>query len=727
MGEASAQVGDLVRQFVNKEIRLPEMQRRYVWTPDKVRALFDSIYKNYPSGSILLWDTDSPPETRDAAVATKEPATNRGSYLLLDGQQRLTALSAVMTGATVKTKNRDVESAKIEICFNMNHPDKLDDSDTVGEDLDDESQDDEHVVFKIKNQAIAHSPNWVDVTQLFEKGPVSVISEKNIDPADPNYKKYLDRLFLLFNRSTTYTYTVQILDRDRSYAEVADIFVRINSQGTKLRKSDLALAQVTSRWNGSMAEFSALSEECRDQGYDLDEGFLLRCLISIATGKSRFENISNMPISAMQESWEKAKKSLRFVIGFLKNNAGVETTEILSAKFLIIPMVYLAVRNGYRFTPALERAIKRWFYAALMWGRYSRGATETMLDEDLGLIRDDENPLGQMMEKIRLRSGRLEVKEEDLAVSSTKNPFFYMMYILARNAKAKDWDSGVVITTGAGEKLRHRQIFDPDTLKVQLQEKYGPKRARQLGLDISNTVFADRHDRRKPPGPEERLGAAVENGGQDALKAQCVPTDPALWRAERYEDFLLHRRRAIAAAINDLMRSLEGKGAAPSSDEDVIKGGETARVEFKASLLWSYRRGEKDEEVTSAAMRAVAAFLNKDGGTVYVGVGDDGEILGLGADYACMSKRKDWDGWSQSFVNALNKIGKDFAEYVSHERISVDGQEVARIAVKKSGAPAYMDPSGRSEFFVRNGTTNQRLNSKETVDYVARHFGRAGA
>ena len=57
----------------------------------------------------------------------------------------------------------------------------------------------------------------------------------------------------------------------------------------------------------------------------------------------------------------------------------------------------------------------------------------------------------------------------------------------------------------------------------------------------------------------------------------------------------------------------------------------------------------------------------------------------------------------------------------------MDGREVARITVKKSSAPAYMDPSGRSEFFVRNGTTNQRLNSKETVDYVAGHFGRAGA
>ena len=721
-------VKELVRQFVNKEILLPEIQRGYVWTPEKARALIDSIYKGYPSGSILLWDADSHLETRDAAVATKEPETKRRSYLLLDGQQRLTALSAVMTGAAVETcKNKDVQKTRIEICFNMNHPNRPDDSDTVGEDLDDENKDDEHVVFKIKNQTISNNSDWIDVTQLLEKGPVPILSEKNIDSQNPNYTKYLDRLYLLHQKLSTYNYTVQTLDRDKSYAEVADIFVRINSQGTKLRKSDLALAQVTSRWKGSMAKFSALSEECLEKGYNLDEGFLLRCLISVATGQCRFKNISSMSIRTMQESWEKTKTSLRFVIDFLKNNAGVETTEILSAKFLIIPMVCIAVKRDYSFTPTLERTITRWFYAALMWGRYSRGATETILDEDLGLIRDDENPIEQMVEKIRMRSGRLEVKEEDLAVSYTKNPFFYMMYILARNAKAKDWRSGLVISTEAGEKLRYKQVFDPSTLKESTQKKHGAKTKRQIGLEIANIVFVDKLDRQKHPRPEEHLEDVVKARGEDALGAQCVPTDPALWQVQKYEDFLLHRRRTIATAINDLMKSLESKGRPRASDTEIIKGGESAQVEFKSSLSWDYKQQKKNTNLADATMRAVTAFLNTDGGTVYVGVADDGSILGLDADYGCMPKHKNWDGWSMSFANALDSIGKDFAAYVTHEKILVDGKAVAKITVKKIpikiGGGAYMNPSGQSAFIVRNGTTNRTLNSRETAEYLAKRSG----
>ena len=716
-------VEKLVDQFVNKEIRLPEIQRRYVWTPEKVRALIDSLYKDYPSGSILLWKTDDPPETRDAAVATGGGDAGQGSYLLLDGQQRLTSLSAVIRGVAVKArKNRTVQDTKIEICFNIDHPDNLIDSDTAGEDLDDENGDDEHTVFKLKSPAVAGDPLWIDVTRLFDKGPVSVLAE-NVDPGDPNYQKYLARLSALHNKLTTYFYPVQILDRNISYAEVADIFVRINSQGTKLRKSDLALAQVTSRWKGSMELFSALSAECGEKGYDLDEGFLIKCLMSVSTGQSRFKNISNTPIRQIQDSWEKTKMSLHFVIDFLKNNAGVETTDILPVRFLIIPMVCIAVKHDCHFPPALERMITRWFYAALMWGRYSRGSTETVLDEDLGLIRDYDPPTEPMMEKIRLQSGRLEVKEEDLAGSTVKGPFFSMMYILARNARARDWRSGLIISAGAGP--RHKQVFDTGILRGPLQQKYGnAKKTRQLSLDIANMVFVDGYGGRADLDPEEYLKDVAETMGRGALDAQCVPADPALWKVDRYEDFLQHRRREIAASINALMESLEGEGGAQASDADTIARGETAQVEFKSSLFWDYRQSKKNEKLADAVMRAVTAFLNAHGGTVYVGVADDGGILGLDADYGCMSKRKDWDGWSQSFVNALNRIGKEFAEYVSHDMILVDGKQVARIAVKRSKAPAYVDPFGQSAFNVRVGTTNQTLNSKQTADYVAKHFAR---
>ena len=715
----------LVNQFVGKEILLPEMQRKYVWTKEKVRALIDSLYKDYPSGSILLWKTSDPPETRDAAVATEGRATGGESYLLLDGQQRLTSLSAIIAGAAIKTrKNKTIQEKKIEICFNINHPDNLVDSDTAGEDLDDENGDDEHIVFKLKNPAIAGNPCWIDVTRLFKEGPVAVLAEET-DPKDPNYQKYLDRLSKLYNRLTTYFYPVQILDRSSSYAEVADIFVRINSQGSKLRKSDLALAQVTSRWKGSMDMFSAMSAECREKGYDLDEGFLIKCLVSVSTGQSRFKNISNTPIKQIQDSWEKTKQGLHFVIDFLKNNAGVETTEILSGQFLIIPIVYTAVKHECRFTPALERMITGWFYAALVWGRYSRGSTETVLDEDLGLIRDCEHPVEQMMEKIRLQSGRLEVKGEDLVGSTTKSPFFSMMYVLARKANARDWGSGIVISTDAEAGLRHTHVFDPGILKVPLQKKYGnPKKVRQLTSDIANVVFVGRHYDRKHTKPGEYLKDVAETMGKNVLAAQCVPADPGLWRVETYEDFLRHRRNAIAASINGLMESLGVEVHAHAPDADLIRGGETARVEFKSSLFWDYRQNKKSEELVDAVMKAVTAFLNTHGGTVYVGVDDDGKILGLDADYQCMTKSKDWDGWSQSFVNALRKIGEGFVSYVSHDEIEVDGKAVAKIAVKRSKIPAYVDPSGQSKFNVRVGTTNRTLNTKQATDYVVEHFGR---
>lgn len=724
-------VEKLVKQFVGREIRLPEMQRKYIWTREKVRALIDSLYKDYPSGSILLWKTSEPPETRDAAIST-EQGDGGESYLLLDGQQRLTSLSAIITGATVKMyKNRTVQDSKIEICFNINHPDNLIDSDTAGEDLDDENGDDEngddeHIIFKLKNHSIANNPHWIDVTQLFKEGPVTVLA-KNIKPEDPNYQKYLDRLNTLYNK-LEYQYSVHILDKNISYAEVADIFVRINSQGSKLRKSDLALAQVTSRWDGSMELFSILSEECRKKGHELDEGFLIKCLMSVSTGQSRFKNISNTPIRQIQDSWEKTKMSLQFVIDFLKNNAGVETAEILPAKSLIIPLVCIAAKHDCRFPPSLERVAVRWFYAALMWGRYSKGSTETILDEDLGLINDYEHPIEHMMEKIRLQSGRLEVKGEDLAGSTVKGSFFSMMYILARNANAKDWDSGLVIRSDTNNGWKYKPIFDKRVLKDSLQKKYdNVKKIRRLSSEIANMVFIDKYNNQKDVKPEEYLVDVVKTRGKDVLKSQCVPTDPTLWQVEKYEEFLEYRRQRIATSINNLMESLEREEPMPASDSEVIINGETALVEFKSSLFWDYKQNKKHDKLVDAVMRAITAFLNTDGGTVYVGVSDDGEVLGLDSDYRCMGRHKGWDGWSQSFVNALKKLGKELVTDVTHDKIVVDGKDVAKITVKRSKTPVYVDPFGRAEFHVRVGTTNQTFNPKQTADYVAKHFGRSSA
>ena len=119
MAKAEASVEELVGMIERGELRLPEMQRRYVWRSTRVRDLMDSLYRGYPSGAILLWETDVPVPMQDMAVPQQSnpcPSTR----LLLDGQQRLTSLAAVIRGEMVKVRGR---KGPLDLLFNLEHPD----------------------------------------------------------------------------------------------------------------------------------------------------------------------------------------------------------------------------------------------------------------------------------------------------------------------------------------------------------------------------------------------------------------------------------------------------------------------------------------------------------------------------------------------------------------------------------------------------------------------------
>src|SRR3989338_7973553 len=96
MQKADISVQELVDKVQRGDLILPEMQRRYVWTGTRVRDLLDSLYRSYPSGTILVWETDENIDTRNLAVATNRNPTSSQRLLLLDGQQRLTSLTAVL-------------------------------------------------------------------------------------------------------------------------------------------------------------------------------------------------------------------------------------------------------------------------------------------------------------------------------------------------------------------------------------------------------------------------------------------------------------------------------------------------------------------------------------------------------------------------------------------------------------------------------------------------------
>jgi len=252
MGKIDTTVGELVSKIESGELRLPEMQRRYVWRATRVRDLLDSLYRGYPSGSILVWETDQEQPSRNLSVHQKQSPFS-GHKLLLDGQQRLTSLSAVLRGEPVEVRGR---KKPIDILFNLEHPDApadfievegdvespLYDEDDEG-DFDDEDESDSglqerlrRATFVVASKALAAMPNWVSVSRVFTvEGDGEILKRAGVSGFDdPRYERYVARLKRL-RSIREYQYVMHVLERNLSYEEVAEIFVRVNSLGVKLR------------------------------------------------------------------------------------------------------------------------------------------------------------------------------------------------------------------------------------------------------------------------------------------------------------------------------------------------------------------------------------------------------------------------------------------------------------------------------------------------------------
>ena len=285
----------LLDKLASEEIQIPELQRKYVWKRKQIRNLLDSIYKDYPTGSILLWETDVDAELRDVAVTLQEQERSSRHFLLLDGQQRLTSLLTAIRGAPIRVKKGGkIKEEFVELLFNIDHPESVkkfsgditdDDDDEVEEDVE---EDTEQSFFQIKRKKFLNKPNWVSITELF-KDQSKII--KNL-PQDSKYGERLNRITKLSKLEGTYDYTVVVLPKELTYEEVTDVFVRVNSSGAKLSSSDLALAQITSRWKGSLKIFEEFGNSCYEKNYDLSVNQLIKMLISISTGQNKFKIIN---------------------------------------------------------------------------------------------------------------------------------------------------------------------------------------------------------------------------------------------------------------------------------------------------------------------------------------------------------------------------------------------------------------------------------------------------
>jgi|CXWL01.1.fsa_nt_gi hypothetical protein len=569
MAKAEASVEELVSMIERGELRLPEMQRQYVWRSTRVRDLLDSLYRGYPSGAILLWETDEAIPQQKFAVSQ---ATNpyQSTRLLLDGQQRLTSLSAVIRGEPVTVRGR---RRPIELLFNLEHPDHLavvtevhedgdddedddDSKESLGGDVEDSTEDElqrrfNQMTFVVSTKKLERLPEWIKVSDVFKTdSDAPFLKEAGVTGFDdPRYQKYSQRLARL-RGVRKYMYRMDVLERTLSYDEVTEIFVRVNSLGAKLRSSDLALAQITAKWRHSLQTFQKFQDTCTKGGFELDLGLYLRNLMAFASGQSRFLTVGRFDVDALQKAWKESCEGMEFAMNFLKSNIGIDSPALLASPFLIVVVAYFGHVRGYKITPEEAALLRYWVLVTNAKGRFSRGSSETLLDQDLATLRDGGN-VQALLDRLRLQVGRLDVSPEELVGRNRRSALFKTMFLAFRENGAKDWQSNLAIKldhSGSHHHLQFHHVFP----KAQLKKAgYSAREAD----DIANLAFIGGRTNRgisdKPP--SKYLPPLIEMHGIATLEAQAIPTTASLLEIESYKDFLTERRRLIAEQLNEFL------------------------------------------------------------------------------------------------------------------------------------------------------------------------------
>jgi hypothetical protein len=241
---------------------------------------------------------------------------------------------------------------------------------------------------------------------------------------------------------------------------------------------------------------------------------------------------------------------MRFAMNFAINNVGIDSPVLLSSPFLLIVLAYYGHKKDYDITADEARRLRYWSLIANAKGRFSRGSSETILDQDLNGIGKG-GTIADMLDRLRTQVGLLEITPQELDGRNQRSALFKTMFLAFKKAGAKDWESNVAIAldhSGHQHRLQFHHVFP----KAYLRDNgYSAREAD----DIANMAFiGGRTNRRiRDKAPSLYLPPIIDKSGGDPFKVQCIPIQQALLDAAGYKAFLAERRQMIANALNDFI------------------------------------------------------------------------------------------------------------------------------------------------------------------------------
>lgn len=703
-------ISELIDNIKSHDLVLPEFQREYVWTLDQAKQLMSSLFKEYPVGSLLFWKTDAPPELKNV---DQMPQRLGNIEIILDGQQRLTTLYMLVEGAIPPYYTEvDIKNDPRELYFNIEDGDFQ-----------------YYLPSRMKDK-----PIWYRVVDCFTKRDINVfeIAQGQVELGGEAF-----RLAQIYNTNlnklrqiAAAEMPVQVVPPSANIENAINIFDLVNSQGTKLTDAELALTHVTGKWPQARRVMKSKLDEWKTRHFDFDLTFTTRALTGVVAKKALFEQLHNRSKDDLIAGWDIVVKTVENMIAILPNRAFINSTEDLNSTNTLIPLVAFLAHHGSHFEDeaSVKRAL-RWLYLAHIWSRYT-SQTDQRLDKDVQLAVQRAEPWSALCDEIVDQRGRLAVNASDFEGRGTPHPLYRMTYILTKTHGAFDWFNGMPlgVTVGRTYQIHNHQIFSQMLLYKNGYDADNHLH-RKVVNEIANQAFVTsnpgREIDRKPP--SEYL-AEIADRRPDALTKQFIPIDPNLWRLEHYEEFLDARRKLLARKLNEyldtLMAGPEVRRSVPVSD--LLGLGESSSLEFKSTFQWDVVRNNSNPELRLMTIKTIAAFLNTEGGTLLIGVEDDGAIYGLTNDLKLVNRRN-LDGFEQVLVQHISEmIGADYVRLVKIRFEEISGKQVCVIEVDPAAAPVFVSRTqgGQSlrEFYVRTGNATRALDPEATHRYIQDHW-----
>ena len=589
----------ILGQISSGQIAIPEIQRPFVWDSTQVRDLIDSLYNGYPTGYLITW--------RNPDVKIKGGGTSEGKTVLIDGQQRVTAIMASLAGLPVL--NDDYESKRIKIAFNPLYE---------GEDT----------PFAVLTPFIEKDAKWIpDIAELFKPGFNSWTFINDYIQANPDCNPSVVNSHIsdLLSIAACQLGCI-VVNASCTIDEVTDIFIRINSKGAVLSQADFAMSKIAADeihgggmlrkaidyychlavkpefWSTvSTADPDYMATEYaqkaewlkndKDDIYDPDYNDVLRVAFMYRFGRGKLADLVSLlsgrdfetrdfKSEIADESFDKLKEG---VLKFMdRNNFQDFTLALKSAGFVSSNLIYStgAINFAYNLylrlredpsVPAtqVKRYVQRWYVMSILTGRYS-GSSESVMDRDIRRISEQGFlPFYQEIVRAQLSDTFWDVQlPQNLDTTSTRTGA-WLAYCAAQ-IKAADntlFSSGFKvrdIVTTMGD-VHH--IFPRKYLRTEID---APQR---LYNQIANYTFLEKRINiaigAKRPGEYFTTALdACQQGGEyygdikneqelmDNLDANCIPADVFSMDATDYQRFLVERRELMAKKIKAYFLSL---------------------------------------------------------------------------------------------------------------------------------------------------------------------------